>query len=143
MQISVIIPVFNGAGTLPLCLRALADSQHPASECIVIDDGSTDDSAALAQRLGATVLSTGGRCGPAQARNLGARHATGDLLLFVDADVALHPDAIGRIAERFETEPSLDALIGAYDDSPADPGFVSQFKNLMHSFRAPAFFPMT
>ncbi len=134
MQISVIIPVFNGAGTLPLCLLALADSQHPASECIVIDDGSTDDSAALAQRLGAMVLSTGGRCGPAQARNLGARHATGNLLLFVDADVALHPDAIGRIAERFETEPSLDALIGAYDDSPADPGFVSQFKNLMHSF---------
>lgn len=134
VQVSVIIPVFNGARTLPLCLRALADSQHAVAECIVIDDGSTDGSAVLAERFGATVLSTGGRCGPAQARNLGARHATGDLLLFVDADVALHPDAVGRITERFETEPVLDALIGAYDDSPADAGFVSQFKNLMHSF---------
>lgn len=134
VQISVIIPVFNGAGTLPLCLRALADSQYAAAECIVIDDGSTDDSALIAERFGATVLTTGGRCGPAQARNLGARQATGDLLLFVDADVAVHPDALGRIAERFSAERSLDALMGAYDDSPADPGFVSQFKNLMHSF---------
>ena len=134
MQISVIIPVYNGAGTLPVCLRALAESQHTAAECIVIDDGSTDDSASIAERFGATVLTTGGRCGPAHARNLGARQATGDLLLFVDADVAVHPDALGRIAERFSAERSLDALIGAYDDSPADPGLVSQFKNLMHRF---------
>jgi glycosyltransferase involved in cell wall biosynthesis len=134
VQISVIIPVFNGAGTLPLCLQALTDSQYQAAEYLVIDDGSTDDSASLAERLGATVLSTGGRCGPAKARNLGARHASGDLLLFVDADVSVHPDTLGRIAQRFETEPDLDALIGAYDDSPADPGLVSQFKNLMHRF---------
>lgn len=134
VQVSVIIPVFNGGATLPLCLRALADSRQPASECLVIDDGSTDDSASLAEQFGATVLSTGGRRGPAIARNLGARHATGDLLLFIDADVAVHPDAIGRIAQRFENEPALDALMGAYDNSPADPGFVSQFKNLMHAF---------
>ena len=134
MQISVIIPVFNGAATLPICLRALADSRQLATECIVIDDGSTDNSASLAEQFGATVLSTGGRCGPALARNLGARHATGELLLFIDADVAVHLDAIGRITQRFESEPALDALMGAYDNSPADPGFVSQFKNLMHSF---------
>jgi glycosyltransferase involved in cell wall biosynthesis len=134
VRISVIIPVFNGAGTLPLCLRALAYSQYPPAECIVVDDGSTDDSASVAESFDVPVLSTGGRRGPAKARNLGARHASGDLLLFIDADVAVHPDAIGRIAERFEAELDLDALIGAYDDAPADPGFVSQFKNLMHAF---------
>lgn len=80
------------------------------------------------------VLSTGGRYGPASARNLGARHASGDLLLFLDADVAVHADALGRIAETFASEPDLDALMGAYDDAPADSGFVSQFKNLMHAF---------
>lgn len=133
-RISVVIPVFNGAETLPVCLAAIANSRHPAAECWVIDDGSVDGSASLAERMGAMVLSTGGRCGPAAARNLGARHATGDLLLFLDADVAVHPDAIGRIAERFESEPDLDALIGAYDDAPRDAGFVSQFKNLMHAF---------
>ncbi len=134
MQISVIIPVFNGRDTLPFCLQALADSLHPAAECIVIDDGSTDDSAAIAERFGATVLYTGGRGGPAKARNLGARRASGDLLLFLDADVAIHGDALGRIAQRFENEAELDALMGAYDNAPADPGFVSQFKNLMHAF---------
>lgn len=134
MQISVIIPVFNGAGTLPSCLQALAGSQFPAAECIVIDDGSTDNSAAVAEQFGAKVLSTGGRCGPAIARNLGARHANGDLLLFIDADVSVHKDTLARIAERFEIEISLDALIGAYDDAPADQGLVSQFKNLMHAF---------
>src|SRR5579863_1732631 len=134
VRISVIIPVFNGAATLPFCLQALGDSQYQAAEYLVVDDGSTDDSAAFAERLGATVLSTGGRCGPARARNLGARHAIGDLLLFIDADVSVHRDTLGRIAERFETEADLDSLIGAYDDSPSDPGFVSQFKNLMHRF---------
>lgn len=134
MRISVIIPVFNGSATLPQCLQALADSRYPASQCIVIDDGSTDDSVGLAERSGATVLSTGGRFGPARARNLGARHATGDVLLFLDADVEVHPDTLARIAERFAATPDLDALIGSYDDSPSDQGFVSQFKNLMHSF---------
>ena len=100
----------------------------------MIDDGSTDGSVGVAERSGATVLSTSGRFGPARARNLGTRHATGDLLLFLDADVEVHPDTLSRIAERFAAEPDLDALIGSYDDSPSDPGFVSQFKNLMHSF---------
>jgi glycosyltransferase involved in cell wall biosynthesis len=134
VRISVIVPVFDGAHTLSLCLQAVGNSQYPAAECWVIDDGSADGSAALAERMGATVLFTGGRYGPAKARNLGARHASGDLLVFLDADVALHADALGRIAERFESEPDLDALMGAYDDAPADSGFVSQFKNLMHAF---------
>ncbi len=134
LRISVVIPVFNGAETLRVCLGAVANSQYPAAECWVIDDGSTDGSASLAERMGAMVLSTGGRRGPSTARNLGARHASGDLLLFLDADVAVHPDALGRIAERFQSDPDLDALIGAYDDAPADSGFVSQFKNLMHAF---------
>jgi glycosyltransferase involved in cell wall biosynthesis len=134
LRISVIIPVFDGAATLPLCLQALLDSKYPPAECVVVDDGSTDGSASIAERMGATVLFTGGRRGPATARNVGAHHATGDLLLFLDADVAIHADAVGRIVERFEAEPTLDALIGSYDDAPLCSRFVSQFKNLMHSF---------
>jgi len=134
MRISVIIPVFNGAATLPSCLRAVADSQYAAAECFAVDDGSTDDSVSLAGQFGVTVLSAVERRGPAAARNIGARRASGDLLVFLDADVAVHADALGRIAERFETDPRLDALIGAYDDAPSDPGLISQFKNLMHAF---------
>lgn len=134
MQLSVIIPVFNGAATLSRCLAALAQSRRAPNEYIVVDDGSTDSSKVVAKQFGASVISTGGRFGPARARNLGARMASGELLIFIDADVAVHPEALERIGERFEWEPDLDALMGAYDDSPADPGSVSQFKNLMHSF---------
>jgi glycosyltransferase involved in cell wall biosynthesis len=134
VRVSIIIPVFNGAATLPLCLQAVMNSHCQIDECLVIDDGSTDASVSIATQLGATVLSTGGRFGPAKARNLGARCATGDLLVFIDADVLVHSDALGRIVERFNAEPELDAMIGAYDNAPSDPGFVSQFKNLMHAF---------
>ena len=130
----MIIPVFNGADTLQRCLRALFDSRCPPDECIVIDDGSTDNSVTISRLFNATVLSTGGRFGPSKARNLGAREAQGDILLFIDSDVELHIDALRRIVDHFESDPALDALIGSYDDAPGDPGFVSQFKNLMHAF---------
>jgi glycosyltransferase involved in cell wall biosynthesis len=126
--------VFNGRSTLRFCLQALAESSLAAAQCLVVDDGSTDGSDELAESMGATVLSTGGRFGPAAARNLGARHATGEVLLFIDADVAIHPDALERIRERFSSDPDLDALIGSYDDAPPGNSFVSQFKNLQHSF---------
>ena len=134
VRISVIIPVFNGTATSRDCLRALANSSIPATECLVVDDGSTDGSAAIAEAMGATVLSTGGRYGPARARNLGARRATGDVLLFIDADVAIHADALERIRDSFESDPELDALIGSYDDAPSGSSLVSQFKNLLHAF---------
>jgi glycosyltransferase involved in cell wall biosynthesis len=134
MHLSVVIPVYNGAGTLCQCLMALAHSDLAPIECIVVDDGSSDGSAITAARYDTRVVSLRERCGPAYARNLGARLASGDLIVFLDADVAVHSDTLRLLAERFEREPDLDALIGAYDDSPADRGFVSQFKNLMHSF---------
>jgi len=65
---------------------------------------------------------------------MGARQATGDVLLFIDADVTVHADVVERVVSRFELEPELDGLIGTYDNAPADPASFSQFKNLMHAF---------
>lgn len=134
MRISVIVPVYNGEATLPLCLRALRESTCSDWELIVVDDGSTDRSAAIAKEFNALVIPTGGPFGPARARNLGAQAATGDVLLFVDADVAVRPNALSLVAAAFESDPSLDAVIGSYDDSPTDPGLLSQFKNLQHAW---------
>lgn len=97
-----------------------------------MDDGSTDGSARIAEDLGAVTIRMERRAGPAAARNLGASRASGDVLVFFDADVCVHPDTLARIQARFETEPDLDALIGSYDDTPAAPGFVSQYKNLLN-----------
>jgi glycosyltransferase involved in cell wall biosynthesis len=70
--------------------------------------------------------------GPAAARNEGARRARGELLVFVDADVVVHDDALARIESRFVADPGLTALFGAYDDAPEAPGAVSGFRNLLH-----------
>ena len=136
-EISVVVPVFNGGTNFARCLDAIAASPagQPAWELIVIDDGSTDGSADLARAAGARVISTPRpRGGPAAARNLGATFARGDVLLFLDADVMVPPDAISRIASEFRQDPSLVALFGSYDMHPAAPNFLSQYKNLFHHY---------
>ncbi|CAN5682772.1 hypothetical protein BH23PLA1_BH23PLA1_09460 [soil metagenome] len=132
MPLSVVIPVRNGGIGFQRCLRALRDSSWTGYELIVVDDGSTDDSAAQAEAFGATVLRFQPRRGPAAARNAGVHRASSPIVFFLDADVAVHPEAIARVLERFEADPDLDALFGSYDDAPAAPGLVSRYRNLLH-----------
>ena len=133
-QLSVIVPVYNGARFLAPCLESLAASELSGHECIVVDDGSTDDSVRVAGEHGATVVRLEQRGGPARARNRGAETAQGDILVFLDADVCVHPDTLARVAAHFENDPAVGAVIGSYDDHPADPGFISQYKNLFHHY---------
>ena len=76
------------------------------------------------------------RSGPStcagDARNTGAALATGDVLVFIDADVVVHRDAMTRIRAAMAADPGLDAVYGSYDDRPADAGVVSRFRNLLH-----------
>lgn len=133
-SLTVIIPVYNSEDTLAVCLRALAQARPQPLEVIVVDDGSTDDSAGVAQRFGAKLLRMPKNAGPAAARNLGAGQALGDVLVFIDADVEIHEDALGIIARRFAEDAGLDAIFGSYDDTPSDPGRVSRFRNLLHCY---------
>ncbi|HYM10005.1 MAG TPA: glycosyltransferase family 2 protein [Bryobacterales bacterium] len=133
-MISVIIPVKNSKRELERCLTALGQSRFTDYECIVADDGSTDGSAEAATRYGCRVIRRSESGGPGAARNTGAREARGDILFFIDADVCVHPDSLSRVAEDFAEDPSLDALIGSYDENPDSPDFLSQYKNLMHCF---------
>ncbi len=133
-MISVVIPVHNAAACLGRCLGALKTSTYQDFECVVVDDGSTDDSAALAAASGARVIPTGGQRGPAYARNRGVEACNGEIILFVDADVMVQPGTLTQAAKAFEENPALDALIGSYDEDPAEPNFLSQYKNLMHCF---------
>jgi glycosyltransferase involved in cell wall biosynthesis len=132
--LSVVIPVRDGGRDFGRCLRALRESSLDGFELIVVDDGSADDSAALAESFGARVLRNATAHGPAQARNAGAEAATAELVFFLDADVVVHPDALARARARFERDPGLAALFGSYDDRPADPGLVSRFRNLLHHY---------
>ena len=112
VRLSVIVPATNRPSTLGQCLDAIAQASAPPDQLIVIEDNALKH--------------------PALARNAGARQATGDVLVFIDADVTVHPDAFVRIRQAFDGDPMLVALFGSYDDAPAAPGTVSVFRNLLH-----------
>ena len=132
--ISIIIPVYNAAETLGQCLDAVNNSTCRDFECLVVDDGSWDESADIAAGKGARVIPIAERQGPANARNVAAATARGEILLFIDADVRIQASTLEQVAKAFAEDPKLDALIGSYDDDPAASNFVSQYKNLMHCF---------
>ncbi|MGV3759413.1 MAG: glycosyltransferase family 2 protein [Actinomycetota bacterium] len=109
---SVVIPATDHPPTLARCLAALEASCDRPEEVIVVDGP---------ERLSA-----------AGARNEGLRRATGEVVVFVDADVLVAPDAIGRLRRRFEADAGLSAVFGSYDDAPAVRTAVSAFRNLLH-----------
>jgi GT2 family glycosyltransferase len=111
-SIGVIVPATGGPPTLQRCLEAIRQSPDPPDEVIVVTEPAGE--------------------GPAAARNSGAARATGDILVFVDADVLIHRDALARIRGAFAREPSLVGVFGSYDDTPGAPGPVSGFRNLLH-----------
>ena len=133
--ITVILPVYNGAAFLERCLASLTATDYPYFDCIVVNDGSTDDSEAIARSLPVRVLSvSGGPFGPASARNRGAEVARGEILFFVDADVVLGPGSLRRVAKVFHEHPAIAAVFGSYDNHPEAKGVVSQYRNLLHHF---------
>jgi glycosyltransferase involved in cell wall biosynthesis len=136
-NISVIIPVYNGAAYLNSCLQAVAASDYRSYECIVVDDGSTDDGRSIATQFPLFVrvlhLAEGPR-GPAYARNLGAEVARGAILFFVDADIMLSSRALRRVANLFQERTDVAAVFGSYDSRPAAAGVVSRYRNLLHHF---------
>jgi glycosyltransferase involved in cell wall biosynthesis len=105
-SIAVITPVRNGIAHLHETIRCVMAQQYPSLEMIVIDDGSTDGSGALARSTGSCrVIETPG-IGPAGARNAGIRASESDLLFFLDGDDLLGPSAF---------DASVEALLGAPD----------------------------
>jgi glycosyltransferase involved in cell wall biosynthesis len=135
LAISVIMPVYNGTHFLPQSLPPLIAmaKQGEVLEVLVIDDSSTDSSAAMAEQMGAKVLSSGGRLGPGAARNQAAAVAQGDILWFVDADVVVHPDAARYLCGGFDSE-QVVAVFGSYDSNPPARNFFSRYKNLVHHY---------
>jgi GT2 family glycosyltransferase len=132
--LSIVIPVYNGGNSFKECLLSLKQYAPKTTQVIVVVDGGTDDSEAWAREFGATVFKFPNAGGPARARNLGAKAATGDILFFMDADVTLAADTLDQIVQHFNHHPDTDALIGSYDDEPGSKNFLSQYKNLFHHY---------
>ncbi|GAB3556005.1 glycosyltransferase family A protein [Arthrobacter tumbae] len=110
-SLSVVIPCKDDAGPLTRCLEALAAQTTAPLEVIVVDNNSTDDSAEVAVRFGARVL-TEPVPGIAAAASTGYDAALGSIIVRCDADTIPPADWLQRIADRFDAEPDLAVLTG-------------------------------
>src|SRR5215208_207758 len=110
--LTVVIPATDKRVTLDRTVAAVASASEAPEEVIVVDRPA--------------------HLGPAAARNLGSRQASGDVLVFIDADVEVHNDVFVRIRSAFDVDTSLAAIFGSYDDEPGANGIVSDFRNLLH-----------
>jgi glycosyltransferase involved in cell wall biosynthesis len=133
MTFSAIVPVRDSSRTLTRCLRSLRAAGGDGLELIVVDDGSTDDSAELARPWADKVISTHHR-GASGARNLGARHAAGDVLVFADSDVQVPSDAFSLLADALAGAGSPEAVQGIYSADCPHPNAASQYKNLYYHY---------
>ena len=97
MKISVVIPAFNAAVYLPRCLKSVFAQTLKPDEVIVVDDGSTDNTAALAAELGARVISRPNG-GLSAARNTGIQNASSEWIALLDADDIWAPEKLQRQA---------------------------------------------
>lgn len=111
LSVSVVIPVRDDARLLEVCLQVLATQTRRADEIVVVDNGSADDTAAVAERHGARVV-TEPVPGIPQAASAGYDAASGGIIARLDADSRPGPDWIERIVRRFENRPDLDFLTG-------------------------------
>jgi len=113
MDISVVIPVFNGGRKIRRCVQALRRQRtQRAYEIIVVDDGSTDRSLQWIRGDGIRVFKQGNQ-GPAAARNLGVEKARGKIVLFTDADCEPLEDWIEQMVQPLE-DPSISGVKGSY-----------------------------
>ena len=114
-RISVIVPTYNRVALLLETLDSIFAQTRPADEIIVVDDGSTDDTRQTIENgyVGRNVVyvyQANARQGA--ARNTGQARATGDLLLFLDADDCLHPHALDRLERALNTRPDACLAYG-------------------------------
>jgi biofilm PGA synthesis N-glycosyltransferase PgaC len=112
-QLTVIIPAYNEAASVADTVRSVLEQTTPPARVVVVDDGSTDDTGALARAAGAEVirplLNTGSKAG---AQNLALELVTTSHCMAIDADTTLAPDAIELLLAPLESDPAVAAACG-------------------------------
>ncbi|GAA1858424.1 glycosyltransferase [Myceligenerans crystallogenes] len=130
-RVSVVIPNYNYAKTLGLCLGSLVAQTLAPYEIIVVDDASTDDSCEIAGRFPCRVVRLATNSGVSAARNRGVAEAGGDIVFFLDSDVALAPDAVEQAVAALRADPDLGFVWGVVAPEPLiDDGVVERYRVL-------------
>jgi glycosyltransferase involved in cell wall biosynthesis len=131
--VSIVVPAHRHGPQLRRSFASLTATTPPPDELVVVVDGADPDTVAAARAHTDHVLAIDPARGPAHARNAGARAASGDVVFFVDSDVAVPPGVVAQVRALF-ADGDVDAVIGSYDDEPPAPGVISQYKNLLNHY---------
>src|SRR4051812_11151989 len=113
MKLAVIIPVLNASSLVAETIQSIWAGTRVPDELIVVDDGSTDSSARVAEELGARVLIMSRNSGPAACRNRAALASDSEVLVFLDADTCAHKNTLALMEARLTEHPELSAVIGS------------------------------
>jgi glycosyltransferase involved in cell wall biosynthesis len=112
MRIAIIIPCYNRERFLSMCLDSALRQTRPADEILVVDDGSTDGSAAVCRRYPTVRYLRQENGGPSSARNFGLKHTRADAILFLDSDDILADNALALLSEGLAACPDVAAVFG-------------------------------
>lgn len=122
-RISVVVCTYNGVRWLDGCFDALSRVEYPNFEVILVDDGSTDGSSAVAGRRGVRVIRSDQNGGLSAARNLGLHAGTGEIIAYLDDDARPEPDWLHRLAHTFNSR--TYAAVGGPNIPPRGDGVVA------------------
>ncbi len=114
ITISVVVCAHNERRWLPACLHSVLAQSRPPDQLIVVDNASTDGTGDAAREVGGVVIVHEPKKGLVVARETGRRHATGDVIVYLDADCRAPLTWLERIEHRFAGDPSLVAISGPY-----------------------------
>jgi glycosyltransferase involved in cell wall biosynthesis len=129
-QVSVIVPVYNGERFLAEAIDSILAQTYPSYEIIVVDDGSTDRTHAIAELYPSVKYLFQANAGTAAARNRGIEIARGEFLAFLDADDLWLPDKLSLQMAAFEADPALEIVSGyiqQFVDPEIDPNLAKKY----------------
>ncbi|XZF14318.1 glycosyltransferase family 2 protein [Chitinophagaceae bacterium MMS25-I14] len=123
ISFSVVIPAYNAAATIERAIRSCLEQSYPPKEIIVIDDASTDNTAALVKQLFSSevmFIQLRENSGPGHARNIGLDKASGTYIAFQDADDVWHKDKLRIVTDMLQAHPAVKFLYHPYTLSGMD-----------------------
>lgn len=123
ISISIVLPVFNVTDHIERCVQSVMSQSFPCTECIIVDDASTDDSIAKCEQLIDSyrgpiefkILHHELNRGLSAARNTGTDAATSDYILYLDSDDELTPDCLEKLSQSVYDDASVEMVLGYYD----------------------------